>query len=155
MPKLLLLTWLLLAADLSFAQPIGYRLEHALGTPIDSPHVLAIDRRGTVYIAGSGSVIKLDSTGHFMTSFRQAANLAGAVIVAADAAGNVYMDSGGNGEPNDAVRKYSPSGQLLMHCGTVGPGPRQTETFSRLRMGPTGTIYVTDEYHRRLLRFDL
>jgi uncharacterized repeat protein (TIGR01451 family) len=155
MPRLLLLTWLLLSASLGLAQVPSFRLEKMIGTPIDGPRDVAVDKWGNMYIADDG-VNKLDSTGRYLANFGSMPSAFGTAEVAVDAEGNMYMGSSGVGRaaPNDVIRKYSPSGQLLMHCGTNGDLPSQIGPLTGLGVGPNGIIYAGDDYGKKLLCFD-
>lgn len=153
MIRLLLVFCLLLATHAGWAQSTlaSYRLDKMMGTPVWGPRDVAVDQRGTIYLA-DGAVNKLDSTGRFITSFQLPAT-ASAEALALDAAGNLYVGCVGNSAPGDVIRKYSPDGQLLLRFGTNGSGPGQLGMVSGLCVGPTGILYVVDS-NRRLCRFD-
>jgi sugar lactone lactonase YvrE len=153
MTKLLLLTWLLLTAGIGLAQPTSFRLDKMMGTPIYGPRDVAVDRWGNMYVADNG-VNKLDSTGRYLANFRPISSGASVAEVAVDADGNMYMGSVSATTPGDVIRKYSPDGQLLMHCGTNGYLPGELGILSGLSIGPTGTIYAGDGNGRQLFRFD-
>ena len=153
MPKLLLLTWLLLSAGLGLAQVPSFRFEKMIGTPIVSPQDVAVDKWGNIYVA-DGGVIKLDSMGRYLANFPGISSINYPTAVAVDADGNLYIASADASIPDNVIRKYSPDGRLLMHCGTIGYQPGQIAVIDGFCVGPTGTIYVGDSSGRRLLRFD-
>ncbi|MCI1186292.1 IPT/TIG domain-containing protein [Hymenobacter sp. DH14] len=154
MIRLLLACCLLLGARASFAQSTlaSYRLDKMMGTPVGSPRDVAVDQWGNIYLADNG-VNKLDSTGRFVANFSASPATAIVTTVALDAAGNVYLGCAGNTAADNVIRKYAPSGQLLMHCGTNGVGTGQLGIVAAMCVGPTGIIYVA-ESNQRLFRFD-
>jgi uncharacterized repeat protein (TIGR01451 family) len=152
MPKFLLCIWLLLSAGLGLAQVPSFRLDKMTGTPIGSPRKVAVDKWGNIYVADDG-VNKLDSTGHYLANFRPISPIAHTTEVAVDTDGNMYMANLGVSVPDDAIRKYGPDGQLLLHCGTIGVLPGQIGIITAMCVGPDGIIYAGDGNGRRLLRF--
>lgn len=124
------------------------------------PDRLAADATGNVYVTTHNAVRKITPTGTVTTlagtvdvsgsvdGVGAAARFDGAIGVAADGAGNVYVADSGN----HTIRKISPSGVVTTLAGTAGSegsadgtGPAARFRFPHsLAVDASGNVYVID-----------
>ena len=152
MARLLLFLIFLLSARASWAQLTPYRLDKVLGTPVGSPRDVVVDHQGNIYLA-DGNVNKLDSTGRFLTSYPAPVG-GGVSALALDAADNLYVSCNGPTVTNDVIRKYSPSGQLLLSFGTIGYSTGGIQLVAGLSVGANGVVYVAESGRNQVMRYD-
>jgi sugar lactone lactonase YvrE len=156
MRKLLALCWLFLALLplIGFSQQASsdFKLEKIIGTPISFPYGVAVDAKGYMYVLERGYVTKLDPQGIYIgqidvrSSDPAKPNGAGYGL-ALDAAGNIYIADYGYGE----IRKFSPSGQLLLAFQTGGSssnGIFGIATPQNLAVDAAGNIYVVGDVNK-------
>jgi streptogramin lyase len=133
--------------------PAGMKLGPCSGVDLDS--------RGNLYVIQRQSppVLCFDSTGKFLRSWGtqligRDPDMQGAHGLRVDRDDFVWIVD----RERHLVRKFDPSGQVLLTIGTDGsPGTRANQ-FNRpadLAFGPAGEIYVADGYgNSRVVKFD-
>jgi len=166
----LLLSVLLIAAGalavvadddpLSF-RPVASFLKLPEGTKLGPCSSVDIDSRGNVYVIQRQSppVLCFDSSGNFLRSWGTSLigrdpDMQGAHGLRIDRDDFVWVVD----RARHLVRKFDPSGQLLLTVGTDGsPGTGENQ-FNRpadLAFGPSGEIYVADGYgNSRVVKLD-
>jgi len=115
---------------------------------------LTVGPTGTVYVmedrpAGLGRVEEFDSNGKFLTNFArgQLVDPGGIVL---DGTGNILVAD----DRADNIKVFDPSGKLLHTIGHAGAAPGELLFPADLaRLG--NTLYVADDDHFRVVRFDL
>ncbi|HUB98464.1 MAG TPA: S8 family serine peptidase [Solirubrobacterales bacterium] len=70
--------------------------------------------------------------------------------LAVDKEGNLWVADWGNNQ----VRKFSPSGELLLSFGSAGSGPGQFSGPEGIAFTPDGKLWVTDSGNSRVQEFD-
>ncbi|HLJ67360.1 MAG TPA: SMP-30/gluconolactonase/LRE family protein [Chloroflexota bacterium] len=111
-----------------------------------SPHAVATDRRGNIYVADetSNRVQVLSPAGKLLHQWGQKGHNPGQLNrpdgIAVDRQGNVYVAD----TLNHRVQKYSPSGRLLAHWGSFGSRIGQFYDPEGVAVDATGNIYVAD-----------
>jgi uncharacterized protein (TIGR03437 family) len=126
----------------------------AASAEVAFPLSLAVDKAGNVFIAESGFIRKVDTSGNISSPFQ--ASAAGMTF---DSAGNLYYtDRNGN-----AIHKLTPGGvsTLLAGGGSVGfsgdggPATQATVYFpSGIAVDPAGNIYFVDKGNNRVRKID-
>ena len=120
-----------------------------------------IDSRGNVYVIQRKAppVLCFDSTGKFLRSWgtsliAREADMAGAHGIRLDKDDFVWITD----RDRHLVRKFDPSGQLLLTLGTErspGTGENQFNKPADIAFGPAGEVYVADGYgNSRVMKFD-
>ena len=153
MKKPLLWLCLLLLPFAGLAQtPASFQLESVIGTPLFSPSDVAVDAQGYIYTLEDepfywlrrGFVTKLNAQGRYVgridvrkPNYARPISCQGAAM-AMDAAGNIYVVDTGVGE----VRKFSPTGQLLLTVKHPGWSPCFLFNPTNLTLDAAGNIYV-------------
>jgi DNA-binding beta-propeller fold protein YncE len=120
-----------------------------------------IDSRGNVYVIQRKAppILCFDSSGKFLRSWGTTlvgrdSDMVGAHGIRVDKDDFVWITD----RARHLVRKFDPSGQLLLTLGTEGsPGTGENQ-FNRpadVAFGPTGEVYVADGYgNSRVMKFD-
>jgi len=153
MKKPLLWLCLLLLSFVGLAQtPASFQLESVIGTPLVAPSDVAVDAQGYIYTLEDepfywlqrGFVTKLNAQGRYVgridvrkPNYARPISCQGAAM-AMDAAGNIYVVDTGVGE----VRKFSPTGQLLLTVKHPGWSPCFLFNPTNLTLDAAGNIYV-------------
>lgn len=128
----------------------------------DSPHGLAFDATGNVYVGDRGNfTVRTVSPAGVVTTLAGSAGVPGAIDstgasaafadvfgIAADSSGNVYVAD----RTNDLIRKISPGGVVTTLAGTAGvagsaDGPGFSATFdlpTGVAVDGFGNVYVVD-----------
>jgi DNA-binding beta-propeller fold protein YncE len=114
----------------------------------DSPTGIAVDGSRNVFVAdtANGRIEKFSANGTFVTSIGPFEAPNG---IAIDRAGNIYVAEIGS---KHRVQKLGPDGTLIAEWKGAEPGfygPR------RIAIGPDDSIYVVDQGHARIVRFNL
>jgi sugar lactone lactonase YvrE len=112
----------------------------------DGPAAIAADKFGNVYLAdGFLGVLKFDAKGNQTVL---AKDLKGAMGIAVDGTGNVYVADWGT----NRVRRITPDGSMTTLAGSGAPGNTDgTGTAASFRgpagvaVGPSGNVYVADQ----------
>lgn len=140
------------------------------GASFYSPHGIAIDSGGNLYVSDYGShkirkvtpagvVTTLAGTGvaGFTNGPGASATLTYPTGVAVDTAGNVYVADAGN----HAIRKIDPAGNVTTYAGTgvsgLTNGPRASATFyvpNGVATDLAGNVYVSDEMNYVIRKID-
>lgn len=129
-----------------------------------SPQGVAVDAKGTVFVADSGNhrIQKTNAWTNAMTDL--SGNVLGEIgragkgegeldfptDAALDADGNLYIVDSGNAR----VQKVAQDGRFLAAWGSPGSGPGQFDLPLAVAVGPDGSVYVTDAKNNRVQRFD-
>ena len=118
----------------------------------DSPHGIAADRPGNIYIAdtNNGRIEKFSPSGVYIASLGVKGTGYGQLGepngLAVDSAGNIYVADAFN----HRVQKVAPDGTVIDEWKGPDPGfygPR------RIAIGPDGSIYVVDQGRTRIVKF--
>ena len=147
----------------------------AIGAQLSSPHEIALDSAGNLYIADTANarVRRIDKSGNISTFAGTgtrgysgdggpaiSANLTLPTGVAVDSKGNVYIADGGN----SSVRKVTPDGNIstfagvgfLTFGGFSGEGKPATQAFLgkpfSVSTDAAGNVYISDIGLSRLFR---
>ncbi|MFF2908337.1 S-layer homology domain-containing protein [Paenibacillus sp. NPDC057934] len=116
------------------------------------PRAIAVDHSGLVYVNnGQGNIRIFQSDGTELRRFidRNFLN-AGVLGMAVDQEGNVYVSNAGLHQ----VRKYDPTGQVLLTWGARGAGPGEFNAPSGIAIDHEGTIFIADPGNFRIQKFD-
>ncbi len=132
-----------------------------------SPHKLAVDKDGNVWVADNGGnqVFKLDKNGKVLMTLGKK-GVAGAgndefdqpTDIAFGANGDFFVsdghDGGGAATGNARVIKFDKNGKFLMSWGKKGMGPGEFDMPHALAMDVEGRLYVADRQNNRIQIFD-
>ncbi|HWC63467.1 MAG TPA: peptidyl-alpha-hydroxyglycine alpha-amidating lyase family protein [Rhizomicrobium sp.] len=132
-----------------------------------SPHKLAVDKDGNVWVADNGGnqVFKLDPNGKVLMTLGKK-GVAGSgndefdqpTDVAFGANGTFFVadghDGGGMATGNARVMKFDKDGKFLMSWGKKGMGPGEFDMPHALAMDSKGLLYVADRQNNRISVFD-
>src|SRR5882757_505803 len=117
----------------------------------DSPHGIAVDRAGNIYVAdtNNGRIEKFSPSGVYITSLGMKGTGYGQLGepngIAIDRDGNIYIADASN----HRVLKLAPDGTLIDEWKGPDPGfygPR------RIAIGPDNSIYVVDQGRTRIVK---
>lgn len=116
------------------------------------PRAIAVDHSGLVYVNnGQGNIRVFQPDGTELRRWDDSDFLnAGVLGMAVDKEGNVYVSNAGLHQ----VRKYDPTGQILLTWGAPGAAPGQFNAPSGIAIDRTGTIYIADPGNFRIQKFD-
>jgi peptidylamidoglycolate lyase len=128
--------------------PLGSWGTHGSGPgQFDTPHSVALDAHGHVYVAdrGNARLQIFDGAGHYLDAW-SGRDLGRPWAVRIGAGGAVYVVDGGD-QPQyfpDRARllKLDAKGQVLASFGAYGDGPGQFIWPHTLALGPAGVLYV-------------
>jgi RHS repeat-associated protein len=108
---------------------------------------------GQLYVTdlGNDRVEEFTPTGTFVTKFGSEGagqgQLKGPEGITVNAAnGDLYVSDPGN----QRIEEFSPNGKYLAMFGAYGAGPGQFHGPTGLTVGPTGVIYIADQYNARV-----
>jgi DNA-binding beta-propeller fold protein YncE len=114
---------------------------------LSAPRDVAIDSAGNAWVADTAHnrVQKFNSSGEFVSQFGVppvtslfSSGLTGPAGIAIDAEGNIWVAAA------TKVRKFKPSGELLLSFGTEGAGNGQFIAARDLAIDPSGNLWVVD-----------
>ena len=118
------------------------------------PHGIVVNKSGNLYVAveleNSFGVQKFDSKGKFISSWSVPASLGCSPQISCDSKGNIYVSC----QDADMIRKYSPSGKLILKWGTKGRGRGQFEDITGISVGADGNVYVCDKQNNNIQVFN-
>ncbi len=122
----------------------------------NSPHGVAVDTAGNVYVADTSSdrIQKFDSGGVLISTWGSSGNGNGQFSnpygVAVDSTGNVYVADTGN----NRIQKFNSSGVFISTWGSFGSGNGQFYYPQGVAVDSTGNVYVADTTNNRIQKFD-
>ena len=138
----------LLFVSQSFAQGFNFvRQLPATWWDFDTPHGVAIDSDGNVYVVDSGSdrIAKFDSTGmyitHWGTSGTGNGQFSSPFGIAVDGNGNVFVAD----TDNRRIQVFTSDGVFVRKWGSPGIGNGQFRSPGGVAVDSAGNVYVTDE----------
>jgi DNA-binding beta-propeller fold protein YncE len=142
-------------------EPVAGFLKLPEGMALGACSAVDVDSRGNVFVIQRQSppVLCFDSTGKFLRSWgasliSRADDMQGAHGIRVDGEDFVWITD----RQRHLVRKFDPSGELLLTLGTEGSPGTGTNQFNRpadLAFGPSGEVYVADGYgNSRVMKFD-
>ncbi|OAB26506.1 hypothetical protein PMSD_25305 [Paenibacillus macquariensis subsp. defensor] len=122
------------------------------GMVFGMPRAIAVDDSGLVYVNnGQGNIRVFQPDGTELRRWDDSDFLnAGVLGMAVDHEGNVYVSNAGLHQ----VRKYDPTGQILLTWGAPGTAPGQFNAPSGIAIDRDGTIYIADPGNFRIQKFD-
>jgi hypothetical protein len=132
-----------------------------------SPHKLAIDREGYLWLADNGAhqVFKLSQDGKVLLALGKK-GVAGAGLDEFDAPTDVAMapngdifvgdghSGGGTGTGNARIVKFDKDGKFLTTWGRKGMGPGEFDVIHTLAFDSRGRLFVGDRQNNRIQIFD-
>jgi hypothetical protein len=113
-----------------------------------APQGIALDASDRIYVADyDGRISRFHANGTFDMAF-QAGVHASDVAVGPD--GNIYV-VGYDVDYVSSVYQFSPSGTLQLKFGS----PVRLDLAYRIAIGPTGAMYITEQYSHRVSMFQI
>jgi streptogramin lyase len=125
------------------------------GSILSNLNGAALDSEGNIYILDSGNnkIVKLDSSGRFISQFGSAGTgpgqFNGPHNITVDNLGNIYVIM-----KDDRIVKFDQTGQFLLQFGSTGTAPGQFEVAEATAVDGSGNIYVSDLKNNRVEKFD-
>ncbi|HUL98352.1 MAG TPA: hypothetical protein VLU24_02740 [Mycobacterium sp.] len=119
------------------------------------PEAVAVDQRGTVFVADTGNhrIEKVTGTGTFLLQWGSMGSADGQFHspegVAADGAGNVFVTD----LNNNRIEKFDNQGTFLTSWGAAGTGDGQFSGPVGVAVDATGDVYVADRFNNRVQKF--
>ena len=144
------------------------KLRKALGAGMFvSPHKLAVDREGYLWLADNGGhqVFKLSQDGKVLLTLGKK-GVAGAGLDEFDAPtdvaiapnGDIFVgdghSGGGTGTGNARIMKFDKDGKFLKTWGKKGMGPGEFDVIHTLAFDSRGRLFVGDRQNNRIQIFD-
>ncbi len=132
-----------------------------------SPHKLAVDREGYLWLADNGGhqVFKLSQDGKVLLTLGKK-GVAGAGLDEFDAPtdvaiapnGDIFVgdghSGGGTGAGNARIMKFDKDGKFLKTWGKKGMGPGEFDVIHTLAFDSRGRLFVGDRQNNRIQIFD-
>ena len=132
-----------------------------------SPHKLAVDKDGYLWLADNGShkVFKLSQDGKILLTLGKK-GVAGAGLDEFDAPtdvaiapnGDIFVGDGhtggGTASGNARIMKFNKDGKFLKTWGTKGMGPGEFDVIHTLDFDSRGRLFVGDRQNNRIQVFD-
>jgi tripartite motif-containing protein 71 len=118
------------------------------------PASVAIDQQGNILVADvdTGRLQKFDNTGKLLSwVYLGAVNhkVIGPIALAVDDKGQMYVGEYANGR----VTMFDSSGKLLAVWGDTGSYADQMSESGGLALGKDGSVYVSDAFYHRVLKY--
>jgi hypothetical protein len=144
------------------------KLRRAFGAGLFvSPHKLAIDKEGYLWLADNGGhqVFKLSQDGKVLLTLGKK-GVAGAGLDEFDAPtdvaiapnGDIFVadghSGGGTGTGNARIMKFDKDGKFLKTWGKKGMGPGEFDVIHTLALDSQGRLFVGDRQNNRIQIFD-
>ena len=120
-----------------------------------SPHGIAIDRQGNVYVADSDNhrIQKFSSSGTFITKWGSEGSGDGEFNhprgIAIDGQGNVFVAD----SVNHRIQKFSSSGTFITKWGSEGSGDGEFSYPGGIAIDGQGNVFVADSMNDRIQKF--
>jgi len=118
---------------------------------VTTPHGVATDPSGNVYITNFGLIQKFTSDGKYIMDWKMKDYENGQFYnpnsIATDSFGNVYV-GGGN-----RIHKFTSDGKYITGWGTSGIGNGQFDFPSGISVDSFGNVYVSDNGNHRIQKF--
>ena len=112
---------------------------------------IGVGGSGSVYTAeafngstGSGRVQKFDPAGNYLLSLGNSNQFNSMFGIAVDAADDVYVADGGEGNVSGRVQKFDSSGHLVTQWGSPGFGVGQFRGLSAITVDTAGNVYTVE-----------
>jgi sugar lactone lactonase YvrE len=132
-----------------------------------SPHKLAVDKQGNVWLADNGGnqVFKMDPDGKVLLTLGKK-GVAGPGLDEFDAPtdiaiapnGDIFIgdghSGGGTATGNARIMKFDKTGKFLMTWGKKGMGPGEFDVIHTLAFDSRGRLFVGDRQNNRIQIFD-
>jgi len=132
-----------------------------------SPHKLAVDRQGFLWLADNGGhqIFKLDHDGKVLMTLGKK-GVAGPGLDEFDAPtdvavapnGDIFVGDGhtdgGGATGNARIMKFDKNGKFLQTWGKKGMGPGEFDLVHALAMDSRGRLFVADRQNSRIQIFD-
>ncbi len=123
----------------------------------DTPHGLALDSEGRVYVAdrGNARVQLFSADGSFLSEWR-GPDVGRPYGVAVDGPGNVFLVDGGDqidGHGRGFVTRHGSDGALETRWGDFGSEAGRFLLAHDVAVGPNGDVYVADIQGKRVTKF--
>lgn len=135
----------------SLAQAPIFNWTSTVGTPVDFPQDVAVDRAGFIYVLDRPGISKLAPDGTLVQTILAGNPRTGyAYSMDVDDAGNLYLLHYSDGR----LEKLTPAGQRIWQVGSAGSGPGQFQYAESLTVDGAGNVYVADTGNNRLHKFD-
>lgn len=123
----------------------------------DQPRAIARDTNGNFYVADTGNhrILKLDSTGDFVTQWGIQGTGDGQFqspngVAISPLNGDVWVSDGAN----HRLQRFTQSGTFVSKVGSSGTGNGQFNYAGGVAVDTTGTVYASDTNNNRVQYFD-
>ncbi len=116
-----------------------------------SPHDVAVDSSGNVYVDCGDRIQKFDSSGTFIAEWCSGGSCGqlSSYGFAVDSSGNVYV-----ADDSCRIRKFDSNGIFITEWGSWGSGNGQFTFPTDVAVDSSGNVYVADTDNHRIQKFD-